>query len=117
MVDMHRNRKIMATLGFAIMVFIMIAMSIRQVQPAASAAMLSPLDSTSGFLPLVMRDFSFPGAVPTPTPSATPGPLPGQIVVDHHSLALFDSIPDTYLQDCPRDDDGFYGSIRRRQYS
>ena len=98
MVDMHRNRKIMATLGFAIMVFIMIAMSIRQVQPAASAAMLSPLDSTSGFLPLVMRDFFF-RAVRPPPQAPHPDRCPGRLLSITIHWPCLTSIPDTYLQD------------------
>lgn len=64
------------------------------------------MDDSFNYLPLVVRSdaptpIHTPTASPTPsrTPTASPTPLPvGSLVVDHTSVALFDQIPEQYLQ-------------------
>jgi hypothetical protein len=55
-----------------------------------------PLDRAWAAYMMVQAKGGLPLDHPTPTP--TPTPEPGAIVVDHTSVALFDSIPEAYLQ-------------------
>lgn len=68
------------------------------------------MDDSFNYLPLVVRsDVPTPTSTPihtptaSPTPTRTPGPSPtplpaGSLVIDHTSVALFDQIPEQYLQ-------------------
>ncbi len=55
-------------------------------------------EDSFNYLPVIVKSSSpTPTVTPTPTPSPTPIPA-GSIVVNHTSVALFDQIPEQYLQ-------------------
>jgi hypothetical protein len=55
----------------------------------------APSDSGYAFIPIVIK----PGSTnpPPPTPPPPPPPHTSDLIIDHNSVALFESIPDRYL--------------------